>query len=275
MERKPTVNGIHQYSLMFPAMSESELKELTEDIDRNGLQCPIWIDEDGFVLDGRHRYAACQALGFEPDVKKFVSVDEEDKLRFVVSQNLKRRHLSTSQRAMIAASMAESFEALAKARQESTQAKSGEKVGSNVVENLPPPSVGKSRDQAGAALNVSGKSVDMAKKVTAKAAPEVAEAVRNGTLAVSRAAKIADLPVEEQAAAITAPRETVRRRVQAVWLLLRDGIPLAWSDIPSEHSDTGLAGLLAFKSRDEAIEHGARHFDGSELEAVQLTNTHK
>ena len=256
---------IHEYANMFPAMSEAELKELADDILENGQDNPIWADPEGFILDGRHRYAACQMVDVEPVVKVFRGT-EEMKLRFVVSQNLKRRHLTTSQRAMIAAQMAESFESLAKVRQESTQAKPGQQVGSHVVENLPPPNTGKSRDQAGAAFKVSGKTVDMAKKVTAKAVPEVVEAVRAGTLAVSRAAEIADMPVEEQAAAITAPREAPRR-TPSLWLLLRFSEPVSLSDIAPE---TNLSGFLTFTSQQEAIDQGSKYYDSDELQAVPV-----
>lgn len=67
-----------------------------------------------------------------------------------ISHNLHRRHLDTSQRAMIAAKLRPIFEEQAKSRQ-------GKR--SDLVENLPPSSV-KARDAAGEALNVSGKTVD-------------------------------------------------------------------------------------------------------------------
>ena len=47
-------------------------------------------------------------------------------------------------------------------------------------------------------MAVSGKSVDMAVAVKTKAIPEIIAAVKNGELAVSAAAAVADLPPDEQ-----------------------------------------------------------------------------
>ncbi len=55
--------------------------------------------------------------------------------------------------------------------------------------NLPP--VSKSRDQAGKAVGVSGKSIDHAANVQKLGCPELQKMVSDGDLAVSKAAKIA------------------------------------------------------------------------------------
>jgi len=68
-------------------------------IRKNGLQNPITLFE-GKILDGRNRYLACQMLNIEP---KYVQFEDKDPMAFVISHNLCRRHLSESQRAMVAA----------------------------------------------------------------------------------------------------------------------------------------------------------------------------
>jgi len=84
-------------------------------------------------------------------------------------------------------------------------AQGGDRKSSTIVvldslpENLPEQK-GDARDKAGAAMNVSGKAVDMAAKVHAKAIPEIIDAVDRGELAVSAAAIVADMPAEEQRA---------------------------------------------------------------------------
>ena len=76
---------------------------MLSDIRENGLQTPITLFE-GKILDGRNRYLACQMLNMEPE---YVEFDGKDPLPFVVSRNLCRRHLSESQRAMVAAAIIE------------------------------------------------------------------------------------------------------------------------------------------------------------------------
>lgn len=187
----------HEYARLFPMLDEQALQELADDIAANGLRTPIVIDEDEMILDGRNRAAACVIAGVEPIYEPFVGNDEA-KLAFVISANIHRRHLDSSQRAVVAAKLKPIFEAQAAKRMKATQAKAGNKVG-KAPENLPEPSSrGDARDKAGQAMNVSGKSVDMAAKVIAKAVPEITQAVERGEVAVSAAAVVADLSAEQQ-----------------------------------------------------------------------------
>jgi ParB-like nuclease family protein len=87
----------HPLALLFPL-----LDELVADICAHGLREPIVVFE-GKILDGRNRFLACQRAGVEPSFKEYVG---NDPLAYVISLNLKRRHLDTSQRAMIAAKIA-------------------------------------------------------------------------------------------------------------------------------------------------------------------------
>jgi hypothetical protein len=93
----------HELCLLFPRCTDEELQLLVSDIRENGLQTPITLYE-GKILDGRNRYLACQMLNKEPD---YVEFDGDDPLPFVISRNLCRRHLSESQRAMVAAAIIE------------------------------------------------------------------------------------------------------------------------------------------------------------------------
>lgn len=57
----------HPISNIFPMMSDSEFKELKEDIQKNGLIEPIWVYQDS-IIDGRNRFNACMELGvFDTD----------------------------------------------------------------------------------------------------------------------------------------------------------------------------------------------------------------
>ncbi|RFP39440.1 S-adenosylmethionine-binding protein, partial [Klebsiella oxytoca] len=94
---------IHAAANLFPAMNDSEFEEFKEDIRQNGQQVPILV-QNGQLIDGRHRYRACCELGIEPKVEE-VPVDQSIE-RLVISLNQHRRHLLESQRAMIAARLA-------------------------------------------------------------------------------------------------------------------------------------------------------------------------
>jgi hypothetical protein len=81
-----------------------ELVELlVEDIQARGLLVDIMTCK-GEILDGRNRYRACRDAAVAP---RFTEWDGKGSpLDFVVSMNLRRRHLSNGQRAMIAAKLA-------------------------------------------------------------------------------------------------------------------------------------------------------------------------
>ena len=84
-------------------MSDEEFEELKQDIDQNGLLDDIILLE-GKILDGRHRFEACQEIDKSPKFKDFEDLSiSSSPLDYILSENLKRRHLNSSQRAAIAA----------------------------------------------------------------------------------------------------------------------------------------------------------------------------
>ena len=87
----------HPLSAAFPEMPEKEFRELIADIETHGLQHPIMI-YDGMILDGWHRYRACQELSIQPWTQKLGK--DLDPVAYVLSGNLHRRHLTGSQRAV-------------------------------------------------------------------------------------------------------------------------------------------------------------------------------
>ena len=91
--------GVHPYAMILPAIEGADFDALVEDIALHGLNQPITIYE-GLILDGRNRALACEKAGVAPH---YVLYEGDDPLAFVLSQNVKRRHLDESQRAAIAA----------------------------------------------------------------------------------------------------------------------------------------------------------------------------
>lgn len=83
----------HPIAEIFPLLSNHELKALAEDIKTNGLREPV-VTYEGKILDGRNRYRACKLVSVEPQFKAFTG---DSPCSFVISLNLKRRHLTPSQ----------------------------------------------------------------------------------------------------------------------------------------------------------------------------------
>lgn len=163
----------HPLADLFPLMQGREFDELVADIKAHGLREPI-TTLDGMILDGRNRWRACEAAGREPFFETFRG---EDPLAWVVSLNLHRRHLDESQRAMVAAKLANLGE--------------GRPAETASIEAV-------SQPRAAELLNVSRAAVQRAVKVKNEGAPELVQAVESGKVSVSAAADVAELPKEEQ-----------------------------------------------------------------------------
>lgn len=89
----------HPLSAAWPKMKEADFAALVEDIRLHGQMDPGVIFE-GQVLDGWHRYRACEIVGVEYRSSEF---DGEDPRAFVISKNRHRRHESAAVLAVCAA----------------------------------------------------------------------------------------------------------------------------------------------------------------------------
>lgn len=100
MSKTESDRPVHEAALLFPPIEGEAYEKFREDIKKNGLMHPIAIMPDGSVIDGRNRLRACLELEMEP---KFVTVNPESPMAYVLSANKHRRHLTSSQLSMLAA----------------------------------------------------------------------------------------------------------------------------------------------------------------------------
>lgn len=110
---------IHPAADLFPTMSEAELRELGEDIEKNGMRSPIvFLDaSDEFpvarLLDGRNRLDAMELVGVKVlgdlkaefpfqlasgNVSYRIIPSDTDPVGYVISANIWRRHLTGEQK---------------------------------------------------------------------------------------------------------------------------------------------------------------------------------
>jgi hypothetical protein len=91
----------HPLADLFPLIDGAEFDELVADVRAHGVREAVVLLD--LILDGRNRYRAAHAAGVNCPTGIY---DGDDPVGFVVSLNLRRRHLSESQRAMVAAKLA-------------------------------------------------------------------------------------------------------------------------------------------------------------------------
>jgi len=188
----------HPLANVFPLMEEDAFAKLVEDIDQNGLTDPI-IMLDGKILDGRNRWLACQQLGIAHREVKFdqLKLGTDNPASFVWSHNAMRRHLTPGQ-------LSFAYEELANLGWGQKQSGNGE-----IQDEIPSKTLGEVAKEAG----VSKATLSKARVVRKKGTPKVAEAVKDGSLTINAAERIAQLPEEEQEEIMADPKpETAAAR---------------------------------------------------------------
>ena len=88
----------HPFAGLFDLLSARELADLSDDIAAHGQREPVVIHRN-MILDGRNRYRACRLKGLPVRYEQFPGTNDEA-LDYVISKNVYRRHLSSSQRAL-------------------------------------------------------------------------------------------------------------------------------------------------------------------------------
>ena len=172
--KKELLDGrpIHALAKMFPPMTKDEFAAIADDVKTNGLVDPIVLHE-GKILDGVHRFRACNEAGIKPRYQKWDG-EGGTPFQYVWSKNWSRRNLTPSQRAVIAVAAEKE---LAKAAKLRMSAKGRAAQG---VEKIPPlEETGKARDAAGQMAGVNPHYVTDAKQLE-KARPDLLEEVRLG-----------------------------------------------------------------------------------------------
>lgn len=190
----------HEYANFFPMLQGEALDALREDIRLYGVREPV-VFLDGAILDGRNRYMCARDLGVE---YPRVEYDGADPLGFVISHNLHRRHLTESQRASVAAKVANMRQGRPSDKGANLPLLSEREPGPVTV------------SQAASMLNVSERSVKSARKVQERGAPELVRALDEGRVSVSAAADVAERPAEEQAEIVAKGEREILAAAKAI-----------------------------------------------------------
>jgi len=187
MRRPP----LHPACKLFPALGREELQELADDIAENGLRNPV-VMLNGKLLDGRNRWEACKIAKVEPHFTEF---DGDDPIGWVISQNLVRRHLTASQRAVVAFDVLPMLEKEAKQRQRRSNSYRGNGRLASQVANQN--GKGKASEMAARIAKSSSRTVERVKAIS-RQAPELIDEIRSGRVNVSDAQKLVTLSQSER-----------------------------------------------------------------------------
>ena len=96
---------VHPAAALFPMLSKASLRELQRDIELNGQREPIKLWR-GKLIDGRNRLEAIKGTVATPITQEMNFIDDAEAIAYIVSTNLRRRHLTPSAVAKIGAELA-------------------------------------------------------------------------------------------------------------------------------------------------------------------------
>ena len=197
LQKKPLIRSdagadikFHPVASIFPMMDTVEFESLKADIQKHSQLESIWT-HDGMIIDGRNRYLACRELGIKPKIKEWEPVNGVELVDFVISLNLQRRHLTASQKALVAVDSLPFYEEAAKNRLKLSQGR-----GKKGREFLPHLNLGRSRDLAAQTFGVSGRYVGYAKQINA-IDPDLAQEIRDGKKTITEALKLIERNSED------------------------------------------------------------------------------
>ncbi len=158
---------------IFNKMSDEEFKGLKRSIKENGLRDPI-ARQNGKIIDGRHRFKACQELGIQPT---YIDLDASvSGIKYCVDKNLFRRHLSEFDKVEVA-----------------------QKIGLLPIgSNQHTAVAGRSQGDMAKLLNTSPDTMQRGNKILRNGSEELKAAVRAGNISVSVGAVLSDLPKDKQ-----------------------------------------------------------------------------
>lgn len=173
----------HPIADIFPMLDAVDFDTLVQSIEASGQIAPV-VTWEGWLLDGRNRWAACQHLGIECQTREF-NGSEKEAMDLALGLNLCRRHLTPSQRAAIAVEVLPMYEKAARGRMTggSTMLCEGRKAAAD----------------AARAAGASQSYVEQAKRLAAED-PDTFEAVKRGEVTLSEARGRAKTPPEVKAA---------------------------------------------------------------------------
>jgi transcriptional regulator with XRE-family HTH domain len=169
----------------------------------------LWRDT---LIDGHNRYEICQKHGIPFRTvhnNNFASID--DVMLWMIDNHLARRSVSDFQRGVLALKKKE----IVTARMAEKMAEEPPQPEADDMDSRPPPPWN-TREEVAKAARVSANTISQIERIQKAATHELREAVRTGTISINAAANVAQLPEEQQKAAVAGGRKELQQAARQV-----------------------------------------------------------
>lgn len=213
-----------------PPLDPVEKEELKRSLLKEGCRDKLAIcrlDGEYVLLDGHNRYGICQELGIPFETTKIDISNRIEAKIWILKNQMARRNLNESQRAMLAVALMDLYAEDAKLRQGTR---------TDMGKNLDQSKAGRSAKKAGDDMGISPQTVIFAGKVAKKGIPELAGLVNSGKVAVSAAAKATSLPPDTQRIVVEKVEEKILKGKRAdIAAIIREIAPKTPESDAQEH----------------------------------------
>ena len=167
----------------------------------------LWRDT---LIDGHNRYEICQKHGIPFRTVHNNNFDSiEDVMLWMIDNHLARRSVSDFQRGVLALRKKEIVSARVV---EKPPVEEGEPDAAG-DDGSPPWST---REDVARAARVSSNTISQIERIQKAATPQLREAVRSGAISINAAANVAQLPQEQQIAAVAGGRKELQQAARQV-----------------------------------------------------------
>ena len=232
----------HKIAELFPLMESQEFEQLKADVATNGLREAIWLHPNGSIIDGRNRHRACVETKTKPRFRTWGG--SGSLVSFIVSMNLHRRHLTSSQRAVIALEMLPILETEARERQRTKKPQTNTLLSQQIAEAKSNPEDGRTTQQAAKMARTNRQYMNDAKKLQVEA-PDLLGEIKEGKKTIPQA-----------------KRELVRRKRRETPPLPTDKYRILYADPPWQYGNAGIIGPT------DNYGHAHRHYPSKSINAL-------
>ena len=235
---------IHPACSAWPAMSETALRELADDMKAHGQLEPAAITPDGQLLDGRNRQDACAINGTE----LLTFVHDGDPVAYSLSKNKHRRHMDIVALACIAAELATVTHGAQNGNSNAMKTKTATAVSVSDKKTI---------NHIAAELGISTDAIDNARAILANGTAEIIDLAKSKRVGLRTAADyVRHTPKEKQVADPTVIKTRARSPMRdearpAIRAKLEKGEPFT---VPSLMAELGMSGQPVMIA--EAYERG-------------------
>jgi hypothetical protein len=184
------LNGVHPAADLFPLITGQAFQDLCESIGKEGLELPVVLTHDGYLLDGRNRLRALYVTGMTERFQFLGDSYAADYPGYVMRLNLHRRHLSSEERKVLYFKLRELRGVREKGGNGSNQHAGANESNDSFAQTPPPPS----RSAYAAEIGVGSATItrwESDAKILDKV-PELKAEVLTGQMPVTEAVAVAE-----------------------------------------------------------------------------------